>query len=86
MEGGIKGYESIGWFGLIAPADTPAPVIKKLNDAFVGAMKDPAIKERIYALGAEATPSTPEQMAAFVKSETEKWTKIIKAASVRLSN
>ncbi|MDT3687734.1 MAG: tripartite tricarboxylate transporter substrate binding protein [Pseudorhodoplanes sp.] len=86
VEGGIKGYESIGWFGLIAPADTPAPVINKLNEAFVGAMKDPAIKERIYALGAEATPSTPEQMAAFVRSETEKWAKIIKAANVRLSN
>jgi tripartite-type tricarboxylate transporter receptor subunit TctC len=86
VEGGVKDYESIGWFGLIAPAGTPAPIIRKLNEAFVGAMKDAAVAERIQALGAVATPSTPEQFAAFIRSETDKWAKIIKAANVKLSN
>jgi tripartite-type tricarboxylate transporter receptor subunit TctC len=86
VEGGMKDYESIGWFGLIAPAGTPAPVIKKLNDVFVAAMKDPAVAERIKALGAVATPTTPEQFASFIKSETDKWAKIIRAANVKLSN
>jgi tripartite-type tricarboxylate transporter receptor subunit TctC len=86
VEGGVKDYESIGWFGLIAPAGTPAPIIKKLNEVFVAAMKDPTVAERINALGAEAKPTTPEQFAAFIKSETDKWAKIIKAANVKLSN
>jgi len=86
IEGGIRDYESIGWFGLVAPAGTPAAIIRKLNDVFVGGLKDSAVAERIYALGAEAAPSTPEQFAAFIKSETEKWAKIIKAANVKLAN
>lgn len=84
IEGGVKDYESIGWFGLVAPAGTPAPIIKKLNDVFVAAMKDPAVAERIKALGAVATPTTPEQFGAFIRSETDKWAKIIKAANVKL--
>jgi tripartite-type tricarboxylate transporter receptor subunit TctC len=86
VEGGLKDYESIGWFGLIAPAGTPAPVIRKLNEVFVAAMKDPAVAERIKSLGAVATPTTPEQFADFIRSETDKWAKIIKAANVKLAN
>jgi len=86
IEGGVKDYESIGWFGLIAPAGTPAPIVKKLNEVFVAAMKDPTVVERIKALGAEAMPTTPEQFGAFIRSETDKWAKIIKAANVKLSN
>lgn len=86
VEGGVKDYESIGWFGLIAPAGTPAPIIKRLNEVFVAAMKDPAVAERIKLLGAVAMPTTPEQFDAFIKSETDKWAKIIKAANVKMSN
>ncbi len=83
IEGGVKDYESIGWFGLIAPAGTPSDIIKKLNEVFVAAMNDPVVKERIYQSGAEARPTTPEEFAAFIKSETEKWGAIIKAAGVK---
>ncbi len=86
VEGGVKGYESIGWFGLIAPAGTPPDIVKKLNTTFVAAMNDPAVKERIYQGGAEARPTTPEEFRAFIKSETEKWAGIIKAAGIKLSN
>jgi tripartite-type tricarboxylate transporter receptor subunit TctC len=86
VEAGIKDYDSIGWFGLIAPAGTPAPVIKKLNEVFVGAMNDPEVRERIGALGAEAMPTTPEQFGAFIRSEIDKWAKVIKAAGVKLQN
>jgi tripartite-type tricarboxylate transporter receptor subunit TctC len=86
VEAGIKDYDSIGWFGLIAPAGTPAPVIKKLNEVFVGAMNDPEVRERISALGAEAMPTTPEQFGAFIRSEIDKWAKVIKAAGVKLQN
>lgn len=86
IEGGIKDYESIGWFGLIAPAGTSPDIIKKLNGAFVDAMNDPVVKERIYQGGAEARPTTPQEFGAFIKSETDKWGAIIKAAGVKLSN
>jgi tripartite-type tricarboxylate transporter receptor subunit TctC len=86
IEGGVPGYESIGWFGLIAPAGTPPDIIKKLNQAFVGAMNDPVVKERIYQGGAEARPTTPEEFAAFIKSETDKWAAIIKAAGLKAPN
>jgi tripartite-type tricarboxylate transporter receptor subunit TctC len=86
IEGGINGYESIGWFGLIAPAGTPPDIIRKLNETFVAAMNDPVVKERIYQGGAEAAPTTPQEFGAFIKSETEKWAAIIKAAGVKVSN
>jgi tripartite-type tricarboxylate transporter receptor subunit TctC len=86
IESGVKDYESIGWFGLIAPAGTPPDIIKKLNEVFVAAMNDPVVKERIYQSGAEARPTTPEEFAAFIKSETEKWAAIIKAAGVKVTN
>ena len=86
IEGGVKDYESIGWFGLIAPAGTPPDIIRKLNETFVAAMNDPVVKERIYQGGAEARPTTPQEFAAFIKSETDKWAGIIKAAGVKASN
>jgi len=86
IEGGVKDYESIGWFGLIAPAGTPPDVIRKLNEAFVAAMNDPVVKERIYQSGAEARPTTPQEFASFIKSETEKWAAIIKVAGLKASN
>jgi tripartite-type tricarboxylate transporter receptor subunit TctC len=86
IEGGVPGYESIGWFGLIAPAGTPPDIIKKLNEVFVAAMNDPAVKERIYQGGAEARPTTPEEFAAFIQRETDKWAGIIKAAGLKAPN
>jgi tripartite-type tricarboxylate transporter receptor subunit TctC len=83
IESGVPGYESIGWFGVIAPAGTPPDIVRKLNQTFVAAMNDPVVKERIYQGGAEARPSTPEEFAAFIKSETDKWAGIIKAAGVK---
>ncbi len=86
VESGVKDYESIGWFGLIAPAGTPADIIRKLNETFVAAMNDPTVKERIYQSGAVARPTTPQEFAAFIKNETDKWAAIIKAAGVKVSN
>jgi tripartite-type tricarboxylate transporter receptor subunit TctC len=82
-ESGIAGYESVGWFGIVAPAGTPPEIIKRLNQAFVSAMKDPEVVERIGTLGADVSPSTPEAFGAFIRSETGKWSDLIKAAGIR---
>jgi tripartite-type tricarboxylate transporter receptor subunit TctC len=76
-ESGLPGYESIGWFGFVAPARTPPEIIGKLNAAIVAALSDPAVLERIRVLGAEPMPGTPEEFARFIRSEYEKWAKVV---------
>jgi tripartite-type tricarboxylate transporter receptor subunit TctC len=76
-ESGLAGYESIGWFGFVAPARTPPEIIARLNGAIVAALRDPAVLERIHLLGAEPMPGTPEEFGRFIRSEYEKWGKVI---------
>jgi tripartite-type tricarboxylate transporter receptor subunit TctC len=76
-EAGVPGFESIGWFGVLAPAGTPAEVIVKLNRSFVTALENPELRDRIVAVGADPTPSTPNEFAAFITSETTKWKQVI---------
>ena len=77
-ESGIPGFEVLGWFMLFAPAGTPPDVIRLLNAEVNKMVQKPALVQRFAALGAEPITSTPEQAAAFVKSEQEKWGKVIR--------
>jgi tripartite-type tricarboxylate transporter receptor subunit TctC len=76
-ESGLPGYESIGWFGFVAPARTPPAIIARLNAAIVAALSDPVVLERIRVLGAEPMPGTPEEFTRFIRSEYEKWAKVV---------
>jgi tripartite-type tricarboxylate transporter receptor subunit TctC len=78
-ESGLPGYESNGWFGIVVPAGTPPDVIARLNKAFVTLLKEPDVVERIHALGAEPMPMAPEEYGAFIRSEIEKWSKVVTA-------
>ncbi|MDA9424592.1 MULTISPECIES: Bug family tripartite tricarboxylate transporter substrate binding protein [Bradyrhizobium] len=82
-EGGVAGFESIGWFGLVAPAGTPADIVARLNEAFAKALKDPAVAEKIRTLGAEPAPTSPEQFGRFIQSESTKWGKLISEAGIK---
>jgi tripartite-type tricarboxylate transporter receptor subunit TctC len=82
-EQGLSGFESVGWFGLVAPAGTPPDIIGKLNAAFVKALSDPAAIEKIRVLGAEPAPSSPEAFAQFIQSESAKWGKLIADAGIK---
>lgn len=82
-EAGLSGFESVGWFGLVAPAATPPDIIGKLNAAFVKALSDPAAIEKIRVLGAEPAPSSPAAFAAFIGSESAKWGKLIAEAGIK---
>jgi len=77
---GLPGFESLGWFGIVAPAKTPPAVVAKLNAALVAELKEPAVVERIRALGAEPMPQTPEEFSAFILREIERWTKVVNAS------
>ena len=77
-EAGLPGYEATSWFGMLAPARTPAPVMAKLNASILKALADPEVKQKMAEQGAEAYGETPQQFAAFIASETVKWGKIVK--------
>src|SRR3981189_2817070 len=74
---GLAGYESIGWFGFVAPAGTPGDIIGRLNRAIVAALEDTALRDQILVIGAEPMPGTPEEFGRFIRSEYEKWAKVV---------
>ena len=84
QEAGVPGYEVYTWFGMFAPARTPAPIIQKLNAEFIKALRVPNIKASFEASGYEIIGSTPAQLDALVKSEIIRWGKVIKDAGVTI--
>lgn len=83
-EAGLPGYDSTGWFGVVAPAGTPTPIVVRLNSEINAALNDDAIKASIRKLGVEPTPGTRESFEAYLRAETQKWAEVIKAADVKL--
>ena len=82
-EQGVTGYSAVGWIGVVAPAKTPVEIVRRLSGAVAAAVKNPAVSERLAAQAAEPVGSTPEEFAAFIKSETAKWEKAVKASGAR---
>ena len=82
IEEGIPDYEMIGWFAAFAPAKTPAPVVEKLNGAIKAAVEDKTVQENLLKAGIEPLISTPDELRAYVLSETRKWADIVKAAGI----
>jgi tripartite-type tricarboxylate transporter receptor subunit TctC len=83
-ESGLTGYESTTWFGPLAPAKTPRDIVAKLNAELNQILQRPEVKKRFAADGIEALGGTPEQFSAYVKSEIERWAKVVKDAGVKL--
>ena len=82
VESGLPGYEAYSWAALFAPAKTPQAVLDKINADFNTAFKDPVVRQRLLDAGAEADPGTQEQMRQRLRSELEKWAKVIKTAGI----
>lgn len=79
-EAGVPGYEATSWFGMFAPAATPAPVVTRLNTALVKVLRDPEVKKKLAEQGAEPHAEKPEQFAEFIRKETAKWSQVVKAS------
>ena len=77
-EAGVPGYEATSWFGMFAPAATPAPVLATLNAALLKVLSQPDVKKKIAEQGGEPHAETPEQFAAFIRAEAAKWSKVVK--------
>ena len=82
-EGGVPGYEAIGWFGLLVPAATPAAVVEKLSADANRVLEDPEVKQRMLALGAEPSGDTPAQFAAFIRADQAKWSKLMRERGIQ---
>ena len=81
---GLKGFEAYAWQGIVVPAKTPPEVVEQLGKALRAALDSTAVKARFQTLGLEATPSTPQQMAAYAKAERAKWGQVIRATGIKL--
>jgi len=81
-ESGVPGYEYSTWYGLLVPARTARPIVEKLNKTTVAVLKSPEYVKRLEAQGMDAIPSTSAHYAAYLKSETDKWTKVVRAAKI----
>ena len=82
-EAGLPGYEATQWFGLLAPTGTPRTIIDRLYQESSRALRSADMKERMTAEGLEVVGGTPEEFASYIRSETEKWTQVIKAAGIK---
>ncbi|MFN9475253.1 Bug family tripartite tricarboxylate transporter substrate binding protein [Acidovorax sp.] len=83
-EAGVPGYEATSWFGMFAPTGTPAPVLTKLNTALVKVLNQAEVKKKINEQGAETYSETPEQFAAFIKTDSVKWGKVVQESGASL--
>ncbi len=79
---GMPGYETYNWFGLFVPAGTPPAIINQLNRELVAALKEPAMQSWMQARGAEAASSSPEEFAAYIRKDVDKWAKVVKAVGL----
>ena len=83
-ESGVKGYEVLSWNGIAAPAGTPEAIVERLHAEAVRALRDPKVQQRLAEQGAEAVGSSPAEYDAFIRSETEKWARVIKESGAKV--
>jgi tripartite-type tricarboxylate transporter receptor subunit TctC len=83
IEAGVKDYESATWYGLLAPAGTPADIVNRLNAEVVAILKSPETHDRLSREGADPVGNTSAEFGKFIQSEIEKWRKVIRAAGIK---
>jgi tripartite-type tricarboxylate transporter receptor subunit TctC len=83
-ESGLEGYDVRGWFGMFAPAGTPAAIVTKLNAEARRAFQTPEVARRMAAEGTEIVVSSPQEFAAEVKAESQKWRELVKKTRIQL--
>ena len=80
----VPGYESVGWFGLLAPPNTPPGIVKALNEVIVSAMQTREFRDHLAMLGAEPKPQTPDEFGRYINADVAKWSKLVKDNDVQL--
>ncbi len=82
-ESGLPGYEALGWFGLLAPAATPRPIVERLSADANRVLADPDVRPRMIALGADPRGNKPEEFARFIRDDQAKWAKLMREAGIK---
>jgi tripartite-type tricarboxylate transporter receptor subunit TctC len=82
-EAGVPGYESLQWYGLLAPAGTPEEIVARLHKESVAVLRSPHVAARLASDGAEVVAGSPEEFGAFLRAETQKWARVVKAAGIK---
>ena len=80
----IPGYDSAVWYGVLAPAGTPAEIIARLNREFLAALKNNELRQRLLTEAFEPIGTPPEELGAYMKSEIARWAKLVKATGTRI--
>jgi tripartite-type tricarboxylate transporter receptor subunit TctC len=80
---GLKGFEVTTWYGLLAPARTPQPILDKLYKETIATLQEPTVKDELAKLGLSIVGSTPQQFAELIRRETDNWTKVINEAGIK---
>jgi tripartite-type tricarboxylate transporter receptor subunit TctC len=83
-ESGLPGYDATGWYGLLAPAGTPQPIVERLHAVTVKVLTEPRMRDRLASEGAVAVGNTPAEFDRFIRDETAKWAKIIRDLKIRI--
>jgi tripartite-type tricarboxylate transporter receptor subunit TctC len=82
-EAGLAELDVTTWYGLLAPAATPRPIIARLNAEIVRTMREPELNERLAAMAVDPVTSTPEEFAVYIRQETAKWGDVVRKAGLR---
>ena len=85
IEAGVPGYESSTWYGLVAPAATPQPIVDKLYKETAATLKEPDVRRIFTDEGIELVASTPQEFKAFMANEIDKWHTVISHASMQVN-
>jgi len=83
-EAGVPGFEAVNWFGMFAPAKTPKPIIKRVNEAVVKVLRLPEVQAQFIALGADPVGDSPEEFAAFLRRDMERYAKVVKLSGAKV--
>jgi tripartite-type tricarboxylate transporter receptor subunit TctC len=83
-EAGVPGFQASTWFAVFATGQTPAPIVNRLNVEIVKAVRAPELRDRLIGLGCEVVGNRPEELAAFLKTEIAKWTKVVKESGAKV--
>jgi tripartite-type tricarboxylate transporter receptor subunit TctC len=82
-EAGLKDFEVTTWYGVLAPAGTPRPIVTRLNAEIVAVMHSNEMKERLATMATEPVTSTPEEFGDLIRREIAKWAKVVRAAGLK---
>ena len=83
-EAGVKGYAATNWYGMLAPAATPAPIIERLNRELTAALKSSDVVQQLKDQGIDAAPTSPAEFARFISAEEKKWVPIIRKSNIKV--